>query len=76
MIGKEKGMDRQVKVVLADGSEVTCRDLTDAELVRKAEQARFNNERPPEEALAALSRAGLNEVNSLLYRSTKHRLKA
>jgi hypothetical protein len=74
MIGKEIGMGRQVMVVLADGSTVTCRDLADAELVQKAERAHFYNERPPQEALAALSRAGLNQLNSVLYRSVKLKL--
>jgi hypothetical protein len=69
-------MERRVMVVLADGSTVTCRNLSDAELVRKAERAHFNNERPPQEALAALSRAGHNEANSALYRSVKHKLEA
>ena len=51
---------------------------SDVDLIREAERAFYSgnpNEKLPPETLDALWRAGMNEVNSMLFRSTMHKVK-
>jgi hypothetical protein len=67
---------RKVEATLYGGSKVLCASQGDAELVRAAEQAFYSgnpNQMVPLGTLDALRRTGMNEVNSVLFRSAMRR---